>query len=524
MAEVTLTINGQKIKAEDKDTILTAAAKNGIYIPSLCFLKDCNQAAACRICVVEVAGMRGLVPSCVTKVREGMEVQTENERIKKARRITLDMVCRHHRMICDRCERYSDCELHALCVRYGVNERDYNPYVMDPDKDKSSPYLIRDTSKCILCQRCVSVCREQGMDIISVLGRGREKRIAPPISLAATDCVGCGQCVRSCPTGALTICDDTEMIRNRIRQKKPDEAVIAVLMPAVGKTIGKLFYEKDEQDHTGKVVALLRKLGFDRVYSGELCQNIYLEAEKRELARRKAENGTLPMVSQACPGVEHLIRRQYPELEKHLSGIGTLQQYSTRLARTAYAEESGLSGEKIMVVCVNSCTAAKTLPAEKTVDETMQQTSGSAQMRTVNGESAADQMYRNLTTYELAAMFRRACVSRFTARKVWEEQLHPDDFDPLLTEKTILAENPQLSGMSVGESRESGEESCTAEITGLANVKDVLEKIVIADTQSANDTAGGESEDCIRGYACPGGCIYGGGAPRRTSVDTVQNV
>ncbi|MCD8329786.1 MAG: 2Fe-2S iron-sulfur cluster-binding protein [Lachnospiraceae bacterium] len=529
MAEVTLTINGQKITAGDKDTILVAAARNGIYIPSLCFMKDCNRAAACRICVVEVARIIIKKKICVTLVREGMDVQTENERIKKARRITLDMICRNHRMICDRCDRYSDCELHALCVRYGVNERDYNPYVMDPDKDKSSPYLIRDTSKCVLCQRCVSACHAQGMDVISVLGRGREKRIAPPIPLAQTDCVGCGQCVRACPTGALTICDDTATIRNLIRQKK--KTAIAVLMPSVGQSIGQLFYEKEKQDQTGKVVAMLRKLGFTRVYSGESCQREFQAAEAKELERRKQENGVLPMISQACPGLEHLIHSQYPSLEEHLSGIGTLQSFSAQLARAAYEKEMGES--ELQVVCINSCTAAK-------------------------GES---EEYMNLTTYELAAMFRRACVSRFTARKVWEEQLKPEPFDPLPMEEGLNSFSPdtdkvddaamEVPPRSARRQDDSPMEVRCAkgesvEVTGLANIKPVLEKIAAGmeappasicpaldgaqDNQRQDDplmkvcSAKDESVEpgeMFIGYVCPGGCINGGGAPRLTSAATL---
>ncbi|MCD8368657.1 MAG: 2Fe-2S iron-sulfur cluster-binding protein [Clostridiales bacterium] len=459
MESVTLTINGQTVQANSGDTILTAAAKSGIRIPSLCFLKDCNQSAACRICVVEVAGMRSLVPSCVTQVREGMEVQTESERVRKARKTTLDMLCKHHRMICDQCARYSDCEFHALCRRYGISEEDYNPYVMQANADDSATHLIRDTSKCVLCQRCVSACHAQGMDVISVLRRGWNTKISPPVPLADMNCAGCGQCVRACPTGALTIRDDTATVRDLIRQRK--KTAIAVVMPPVGRTIGKLFCEETERDQSGKVVAMLKKLGFRRVYDGAACKAAFLNAEVEETKRRKASGGALPVISQVCPGVRNLVERQIPSLKGNLSGMKPLPEYCADLARTAFAEESGLPEEEILVVFINSCTAAKTLPLDGAIA---------------------------LTTYELAAMFRRACVSRFTARKVWEEQLEDASFDILSLPTQTAADSGQA-------------------ITGLANVKEAL----------AQMTQGSYPEPFLEGYACPGSCVNGGGAPRRDS-------
>lgn len=455
--EITIKLNGKSCTANANDTILEAAKKNGIVIPSLCFMKDCNEIAACRMCVVEVAGMRGLPPACVTKVREGMEVLTDSPKVQKARHATLDFLAQHHRMICDQCSRYSDCEFHALCVAYGISERDYNPYKIEPDEDASAPHLIRDTSKCVQCQRCVAACHSQSMDIIGTFHRGWKKKVAPVKPLAQTDCVGCGQCVAACPTGALSIRDDTAQLRNLIRQKK--KHVVAVVTPAAAMGFGKLFYEPEEQDNAGKLVAMLKKLGFEQVYSSVSLQNAHLAAEMSVAAQRGA-----PVISEGCPAVRNLVEKQYPQLRAHLSGIGTQQAFAACFVRRFYAHETGIPEDDILVVYLNSCTAGKT----ETVDGLF-----------------------TLTTYELAFMFRRACVSRFTAMKVWREQLDAaTPFDPLPEAEAAPAET----------------------VAGLSAVRAELEKI----------QSGAYRGALLKGAACPGGCASGGGAPRHTSAESLE--
>ncbi len=520
MAEVKLTINGQEITASSDDTILTAAAKNGITIPTLCFMKDCNQIAACRICVVEVTGRRGVVPSCVTKVAEGMEVQTESERIQKARRITLDMLCKNHRMICDQCSRYSDCEFHALCRRYGISERDYNPYVMDADKDESAPHLVRDTSKCVLCQRCVAACHEQGMDIIAVFNRGRNKKVAPPLPLAQTGCVGCGQCVAACPTGALSVKDDTAELRNIIRQKK--KQVVAVVAPGVGEGFAKLFYEKEPEDHLGKIAAMLRKLGVQRVYPETAAKAALFAAERVELETRKETGAALPMISEMSPAVVNLVEKHYPQFKENLSGKGTLQAMCANLARKAYADERGMPMEDILAVYISNDLSGKT-----------EQTDG----------------LMTLTTYELAAMFRRACVSRFTAMKVWREQLADEPLDSLVG--ALADESPDSpAGVPADEPLDSSAGVLAADSLAADTVS---ANVLSADAASADTgregirlKAGDVSQNAVSLYGlanvravldkvtkgeCPADYIYAqpytderiqGGAPRYTSADSLE--
>lgn len=434
-------IDGIMYTADTNDTILEAARKNGISIPSLCFMKDCNKVAACRMCVVEVTGMKALPPACVTRCREGMEIFTDSQRVRESRRMTLDQLASHHRMVCDRCSRYSDCEFHALCVDYGISERDYNPYKIIPEKDESALHLVRDYSKCLSCNRCVAACHNQEMDILSSFKRGWEKKIGPAKPLGLTDCIGCGQCVTACPTGALSIRDDTAELRNIIRQRK--KHVIAILTPSTAKAFPRLFYE-EERDCSGKLVSMLRKLGFERVYSSVPTQNDYIS---REIAMED-------VISEACPGIRNLIEKLYPEKKSSLSGLGSLQSYSARIARRTYSAETGISEDDILAVYINSCTAGKT--------------------ENVEG-------LRTLTTYELAGMFRRACVSRFTAMKVWREQLDENaPFDSLPEAKAVSVET----------------------VTGTKNAKEALR----------NWNSG-----YLKCAACPGGCDFGGGSLRKTS-------
>ena len=259
MENIKIMLNGRAARAPAGSTILEAARFNDIAIPTLCYLKDKNCIAACRVCVVEVKGARGPVPSCVTVISPDMEILTDSPEVTESRRRTLDLLCANHRMDCEYCPRYSDCELHALFRQYGIDERDYNPYAMEPELDESAAHLVRDRSKCVLCRRCVAACRGQHMDIIGVLGRGYRTQIAPPRPLAATSCIGCGQCIASCPTGTLAERDDTQRVRNAINH---GQHVIAAVTPYVGAELGELFEEKIGTSVKGKAIAALRRMGF----------------------------------------------------------------------------------------------------------------------------------------------------------------------------------------------------------------------------------------------------------------------
>ena len=246
---VDFTINGKPVSAPDGMTILEAARANGIYdIPTLCYLKNVFEDSVCRICMVEVEGKSRLMPACSTKIREGMVVTTDSEKCVDSRKTTLDFICRHHRMDCETCTRYSDCELHALLVRHGMDDRLYSSVYHAPERDLSSPAIVRDASKCLKCRKCYAVCNSLGLGAVKITGMADKTRLSTDASL----CNGCGQCVAVCPVGALSVKNDNKALRIAINKKRP---VVAALFG-------------EESPAAGKIVSLLHSMGFTAVVDG----------------------------------------------------------------------------------------------------------------------------------------------------------------------------------------------------------------------------------------------------------------
>ena len=270
---VNLTINGKAISAAENTTVLEAARANGIDIPTLCYLKDLFEDSVCRICMVEVVGKSRLMPACSTKVKEGMIVTTDSDKCAASRRTTLDFICRHHRMDCETCSRYSDCELHALLVRYGMDDRMYSSVYHAPDKDRSSAAVIRDYSKCIKCRKCEAICRAVGVGAVKISGMADKTRVGFTISAEANGCVGCGMCVSVCPVGALSVKNDNKLLRIALNQKRP---VVAALFGPEGTEAGKL-------------VSLLHGMGFAAVVDGGR-----FAAQTDDICPLKEHEGSLP--------------------------------------------------------------------------------------------------------------------------------------------------------------------------------------------------------------------------------------
>jgi NADP-reducing hydrogenase subunit HndD len=517
MGNIKVTIDGIDVDAPAGSTILEAARLAHIAIPTLCYLKDLNEIGACRMCVVEVKGAKSLVASCVHPVSPNMEVRTDTPDVVESRRQTLDLLCSKHRMDCEYCVRYSDCELQALCRAYGVDEKQYSMCTPEADYEDSADHLIRDNSKCILCRRCVAACRKnQHVGVTGVFGRGFDTRIGSALPLADTACVHCGQCITVCPTGALTERDDTRKVWMAINH--PAKHVIACISPFVGAQLGECFLEPVGTPREGKMIAILRRLGFDRVFTVDNAA-VTVGEESAELLSRLKDGGKLPMLTSSCPGWVTFCETYYPELLENVSTSKTPQQMMGALCKNDYAEKTGIDPKDIFVVSIDPCTAEKFECRRP-------------EMATC-GHPDIDVA---LTTRELAAMIKRACVSNYTSLKVWREL--PDEVcDPFpgiasvaghtfganggFMESTLSKAYETLTGkeplpldFTAVRSNEAIREAeldfndtkvKVAIVSGLANAAKLLDMV----------KAGKTNFTFIEVMACPGGCLNGGGQPRQ---------
>ncbi len=429
-------IDGKSMHAAEGTSILEAARENGTHIPSLCYLKDLNCISVCRVCIVEANG--ALVPACSTAIAEGMEVNTDSEAVRSARRKSLELICSDHHMDCADCPRGADCELRALCKEYEVDDRAFGIGKRQAMTDGSTPYLVRDNAKCILCRRCEAICSKvQGVKAIAANNKGGRTNIGFGLPLNETDCVGCGQCVAVCPTGALIQKDDTKKAWKDIFDK--EKYVAAAVSPSAYMRIGELFGEAPDTDCGRKMAEIFRKMGFDAVFD-------LAKAEKwsKQSMVAKAANGS---ITASCPAWRRHIIKNHPELSDKL----VYPEDPLALIRTACQEKAG--ERDVVIVRFSNCIAAK-------------------------GDSKA---YIQLSTREAFEMIRRACVSSFTADKIWAG-LSGEDFDPL----PPLPENYP-------------EEARILEVSGMANGEKAL--------------ADAANYDLLLVQACPGGCMAGGGMP-----------
>ena len=437
MEQVTLKINDIPVEVPAGTTILEAARTAGIQIPTLCYLKEINQEGACRMCVVEVKGARTLMSACTTAVSTGMEVKTHSEAVLSFRRHTLELLCANHHLDCEYCPRYSDCELHALLRSHGIPAKKIGQFYMEPQFDKTAHHLIRDANRCLLCRRCVAVCRKQGVEAIALLGRGETTRIGAPLGVGNSNCVHCGQCTTVCPTGALVERDGTRAVRVALAHK--DRHPIAIVAPEVWAAVGESFQEKIGVNCRGKLAAFLRRVGFEKVY---------------DLSRFPAEAGT-GKISSACPSVTAYIRQKFPELLPLVSEAPIPAEQAAAEYRKQAARDLGVSQDSVVVVSVSPCTAEK---AEQ---------GGNIDVP--------------ITTRELVNLLRDASVSRSTALNVWRhlgDEFYDNEDAPRIPAKTVS-------------------------VSGLDQVDRALRSLWEG------------SEEPVVLWACPGGCLNGGGQPRQ---------
>lgn len=361
MDMINVKINGIAVSVPKGSTILEAARKAGIEIPTLCFMKDKNEIGACRICVVEANEGRGprMVTACVYPVSEGMEVVTNSEKIQKSRKTTLELILSTHDKKCLSCARSTNCELQKLCRDYGVEDSAFEGFKPHYELDYSTPHLVRDNNKCILCRRCVAACREQYVGVIGANDRGIDTNIgqAFELSLNNTPCISCGQCTVVCPTGALTVKDDTDKIWAALAD--PSKKVIVQTAPSVRAQLGECFGMPIGTNVEGKMAAALRRMGFHRVFDTDFGADLTIVEEANELVERIKNGGVLPMITSCSPGWVKFCEFYYPDLLKHLSTCKSPQQMTGAVIKTYWAEKNGVDPKDIVSVSVMPCTAKK---------------------------------------------------------------------------------------------------------------------------------------------------------------------
>ena len=361
MEMVNLKINGIAVSAPKGSTILDAARQTGIEIPTLCYMKDINEIGACRICIVEANEGRGfkIVTSCVYPVSEGMEVLTNTEKIQKYRKTTLELILSVHDKNCLSCIRSTNCELQKLCRDYGVDSSGFEGEKPHYEKDTSTAHLVRDNNKCILCRRCVAACKQQYVSVIGANDRGMDTSIGQPFDLPLnnTPCISCGQCTAVCPTGALTERDDTDKVWDALAD--PKKHVVVQTAPSIRATIGECFGMPIGTNVEGKMVAALRRLGFEKVFDTDFGADLTIVEEANELVERIKNGGTLPMITSCSPGWVKFCEFYYPDLLPHLSTCKSPQQMAGAVIKTYYAQKMGIDPEDIVCVSVMPCTAKK---------------------------------------------------------------------------------------------------------------------------------------------------------------------
>ncbi len=510
MEMINCKVNGIAVSVPKGSTILEAARAAGVEIPTLCYMKKINEIGACRICVVEATGARGLVTACVYPVNEGMEIQTNTEKVQKARKTTLELMLSTHDKKCLSCSRSTNCELQKLCLEYGVDEGAFEGYKPAYELDESTPHLVRDNNKCILCRRCVAVCKEQYVSVIGANDRGIDTSIgsAFKVNLSETPCISCGQCVAVCPTGALTEKDDTDKVWAALSD--PTKHVVVQTAPSIRATLGECFGMPIGTNVEGKMVSALRRLGFDKVFDTDFAADLTIVEEANELVERIKNGGVLPMITSCSPGWVKFCEYYYPDFIDHLSSCKSPQQMAGAVIKTYYANKMGIDPKDIVSVSVMPCTAKKF-----EIGRPDQSASGYPDVDIA------------LTTRELAKMIDRAGL-KFT-------MLPDEEFDSPLGEDTGAAVIFGATGGVMEAALRTANDWLTGKdnldvdfhaVRGTESIKEASVNINGTDIKVAVASGAGAAQQVmekikngeadwtfIEIMGCPGGCVNGGGQP-----------
>lgn len=514
-------INNKAVEVESGQSLLSAIRSTGIKIPTLCHLENLFPSGACRLCVVELENESKLIPSCSINVEEGMSIKTHSPKVLTARKTILELLLASHPDDCLYCNKNGTCELQKLAEELGITKRSYRRTFSYKYIDSSSPSIVRDPAKCILCGRCVRVCEEiQGVSAIDFIKRGSNTFIAPAFNegLNISSCVNCGQCVVACPTGALVENSSIKDVLNAIND--PDMYVVIQHAPSISVTIGEYFGCNNGVDICGKMNSALKYIGFDKVFDTSFAADLTIMEEASELVSRIKNNGTLPMFTSCSPAWIKFVETFYPEFIPNLSTCKSPQQMLGSLIKTYYAEKENINPSKIFSVSIMPCTAKKF-------------EAGREEM-CASGLSDVD---ASITTKELAKLFKmlNIDISKFP----------PSEADSPLGERTsagkifgvtggvteaavrtayylITGENMvdptiesvrNLNGIKESSVKINDLEVKIAVVSGLSNARKLLEDI----------KSGKTFYHFVEIMSCPNGCIAGGGQPSNMDLEKVKS-
>jgi iron-only hydrogenase group A len=526
---VTVRINGSEYNVPSGATILDACKTAGIRIPTLCYMQDVAKNASCGVCVVEVKGAKSLVRSCTACVREGIEIITNSARIRDARKTNIELLLANHPKECLSCVRNQNCELQTIAAELGVMSDRFVPTKKRMEMDVTSPSLVRDPNKCILCGRCVAVCANvQTVHAIAASGRGIRTRISTYMEkgLGNVACTNCGQCALVCPTAAIVERDDTDEVFEELLD--PEKVVVVQTAPAIRVGIGEAMGMTPGSLVTGQMVAGLRRLGFSKVFDTQFTADLTIIEEAHELLHRIKNKGTLPMITSCSPGWIKFAEHFFPNSLDHLSTCKSPQQMFGALAKTYYAAKMNIDPRKIVVVSVMPCTAKK---YEARRPEMMSAFEHWKEKRGWSSEDAFYDIDYVLTTRELARMFKESGI-QFAS-------LPREEFDSPLGESTGAAVIFGATGGVMEAALRTAYEVVTGKtltdinfsgVRGMEGIKEaevdlngLKLKVAVAHTlgnarKLLEQIERGESPYAfIEVMSCPGGCLGGGGQPIPTS-------